>query len=351
MRIGSYIVGAVVAGVLLVTGSAGAVRSVEPLPVLSGVPLSGPTHLRLIVSGAPPYILDLDSGTIRPVAGVTDTHTDGIWVMPVHGGALAATYRYCKGCNTQMRASILGANGSVRPVGAGRSVVASRNSAAALVLNRNSAGRCTIRLVPGDGGAVGTPCGTLAADSDAGPLMWTNGRMLLVDRHTGRVRARRTGETGTIAPLYGSLVLEQAADHDVATALVLMDVATGERRRLRWPSILGGLDQVLPQAHGSLVAVGFADPAYPGPQQAEDVFLLDTHTWRFTHVPGFPAQEDLKFSSMAWTSDNRLVMLIHAEDTTRIGVYHPGDAAVALRAVDVPATTGGSDSFVPIMSG
>ena len=175
--------------------------------------------------------------------------------------------------------------------------------------------------------------------------------MLLVDRHNGQVRARRQGETGTIAPLHGSLVLEQAADHDVATGLVLADVATGQRRHLRWPSILGGLDQVLPQAHGSLVAVGFADPAYPGPQQAEDLFLLDTRTWRFTHVPGFPAQMDLKFSSMAWTRDNRLVMLIHAEDTTRIGVYRPGAAAVALRTVDVPATTGGSDSFVPIVSG
>ena len=137
MRTGSYIFGAIVAGVLLLTGSAGAARSVEPLPVLSGVPLSGLTHLRLIVSGAPPYILDLDSGAIRPVAGVTDTHTDGVWVMPVRGGALAATYRYCKGCNVQMSASIVGADGSVRRVASGRSVVASRNSAAAWVLNRD----------------------------------------------------------------------------------------------------------------------------------------------------------------------------------------------------------------------
>ena len=191
------------------------------------------------------------------------------------------------------------------------------------------------------------PCGTLGGDTDAGLLLWVNGGTVLVDRETGSVRARSVGEGAEVVPLRGDLVLDHGADGKIALA----DLVSGERRVLRWPSILGGLDQVLAQPHGPLVAIGFADPAYPGPAQAEDLFLLDTNTGRFTHVPGFPAQIRLKFSSMAWTRDDRLVMLFRAADTTKIGVYRPGDRAVALRRVRLPAPNGGSDSFVPIVTG
>ena len=74
-------------------------------------------------------------------------------------------------------------------------------------------------------------------------------------------------------------------------------------------------------------------------------------TGAISHVPGFPAQMELKRSSMAWTSDDRLVLLFEAEGATRIGVYRPGDPAVALRPVRMPVRNGGSDSFVPIVSG
>ena len=83
---------------------------------------------------------------------------------------------------------------------------------------------------------------------------------------------------------------------------------------LPWRSILGYLDGALVQPHGPYVAIGFADPAYPGPQQAEDVFLLDRRSGSLVHVPGFPASIRLKLSSMAWAADGRLVLLVRDED-------------------------------------
>jgi hypothetical protein len=132
--------------------------------------------------------------------------------------------------------------------------------------------------------------------------------------------------------------------------VVLVDHTSGVRVRLHWPSILGGIGGALAQPGGPFLALTFADPAYPGPQQAEDLFLFDTRTGALTHVPGFPAQIDLEFSSMSWTHDGRLVLLLHAAGTTTLGVYRPGGRAVSLRRVRLPVRNSGSAAFVPIVS-
>ncbi|MDX6566301.1 MAG: hypothetical protein QOE10_1963 [Gaiellales bacterium] len=142
--------------------------------------------------------------------------------------------------------------------------------------------------------------------------------------------------------------LRWAVARDGERHLMLVDRASRQRRRLPWKSILGYLDGAYAQPHGPYVAIGFADPAYPGPQQAEDVFLLNRDSGSFTHVPGFPAQLDLKRSSMAWTDDGRLVFLVRDSRETRIGIYRPGARTVALRRVALPAASGGSDQFVPV---
>ncbi len=111
----------------------------------------------------------------------------------------------------------------------------------------------------------------------------------------------------------------------------------GTRRAVARPSILRGLDEVVPSPHGHLVAVGFADPAYPGPAQASDVWILDTATGKYTHLPGMPAQVDLKFSSMAWARDGRLVLLLQGGGRTVLAVWRPGAHTLPLRVVHLPA--------------
>ena len=91
------------------------------------------------------------------------------------------------------------------------------------------------------------------------------------------------------------------------TSLALVDLRTGVRRPLGWPSRLHFGFQVFPAPHGPLVALRFGQPWYP-PSQAADVWVLDTSTGSLTEVPGFPALELLKFSTIAWTADDRLVV-------------------------------------------
>ena len=267
--------------------------------------------------------------------------------MPAGTEALAVVERHCGSCGPPLRGYLIKADGSARLLAAGLSIIASRLAGAVWVLSGDRVRGCVVRLVPSRGVALHVPCGRLAGETNRGLLLGTAGGVLLLDRSTGRVLPRPVGAVAAGIPVGGDLVL----GHGAGRVLSLVDLATGQRRTLRWPSVLAGLDGVLAQPHGPLVAVGFADPAYPGPQQAEDLFLLDTRTGRFAHVPGFPAQMDLKFSSMAWTSDDRLVMLFRAAGTRTVGVYRPGDRAVALRRVRLPAPDGGSDSFVPIATG
>ena len=294
----------------------------------------------------PPFVLDVDRHAVRRV-GALHVADGVVWVMPAGTEALAVVERHCGSCGPPLRGYLIKADGSARLLGAGLSMIASRRAGAAWVLSGDRVHGCAVRLVPSRGVALRVPCGRLAGETNRGLLLGTAGGVLLLDRSTGRVLPRPVGAVAAGIPLGGDLVLGHGADG----VLSLVDIATGKRRTLRWPSMLGGLDQVLPQPNGPLVAVGFADPAYPGPQQAEDLFVLDTRTGRFAHVPGFPAQMDLKFSSVAWTSDDRLVMLFRAAGTRTVGVYRPGDRAVSLRRVRLPAPDGGSDSFVPIRTG
>ena len=77
-----------------------------------------------------------------------------------------------------------------------------------------------------------------------------------------------------------------------------------------------------------------------------DVWLLDPKTRRFTHVPGMPAAVALKFTSMAWTGDGRLVLLAETANHDVVAVWRPGEKRVALRSVELPTRLSGSDSFV-----
>ena len=189
-------------------------------------------------------------------------------------------------------------------------------------------------------------CATLDRDTEAGMVVWTGNGQALVDTRSGRTRA----SARRLEPVHGDLALEQTGEELLEeNRLSLVDLGSGARRPLKWPSILRGLDEVVVQPHGKLVAVGFADPAYPGPAQAADVWILDTETGEFTHLPGFPAQIRLKFSSMAWTSDDRLVLLLEGGGRTVLAVWRPGSRKLGLRPVDLPARTGGSDTFVPLV--
>jgi hypothetical protein len=313
------------------------------LPPLRGVPIPGATHLLLVVPSDPPSIVDVDRRTVTPVAGIAAIGRGAITVAPAHGGALAELIS-----NGRTRAVWIGIDGTTRPVATGFGVAPAASSSATWVLDRVSPGHCLLRHVPALRRREPVPCGYLEGDGDAGVVIDTATGELLADHTTGRVRVRVTGEGSLIAPLHGDLVLENRDSTPANTgSLSLVRLGSGARRALRWPSSLGWLDGVVAEPRGPLVAVGFANPSTA--PQSEDLFVLDTRTGRFTHVPGFPIAEDLKFSSMAWARDGRLVLTARLDDRTLLGLYRPGDRAVSIEPVALPPAAG-SDAFVPLVA-
>jgi hypothetical protein len=297
----------------------------------------------LIWASAPPSIIDVDSGEVQRVSGVVRSSDSALWLTPVPGGALAAA-----GSPRSARAVLIHADGSTRVLVSATSVVGAWDAPAAWALTRRPGGKCALRLVPGERPAVTTRCGSLEADGAAGIVVLTDDGEVLVDHRTGRVRAQVRGDESMLTPLRGELIFELATSpSDGIHRLSLVDLASGRRRALRWPSDLADIDGVVAEPSGPLVAVGFASVA--SSPQGEDIFILDTRDGRFTHVPGYPILEDLKRSSVAWTRDGRLVLTIGLGDRMTLGVYRPGAREVSLRRIEPPPFAG-SDTFVPTIA-
>ena len=275
------------------------------------------------------------------------------------GGALAVVTRQdCARCTVTQTEFLIGADGLVRRTARltlardqHTSTPALGSASASWVLTWPRSGRCTLRLEPGSRPAVAVPCGRLGGDTPAGVVISRGSEVMLVDPQTGRVR-ERFAVHGQFDVISTNVALISTApgipgEGDAyPTDLTLVNLRTGARTHLRWPSTLHFGYRVIPEPHGSLVAVEFADPAYlHSGRQASDVWLLDPRTGAFTHVPGFPILEHLKFSDIAWTGDHRLIVVAQGGGRTAIGVWRPGSAQ--LRVGTVPRLAGYSQ-FVPL---
>ena len=81
--------------------------------------------------------------------------------------------------------------------------------------------------------------------------------------------------------------------------------------------------------------------------QVSDVWLLDVRTRRWRRLPSMPLITAVKFMSMAWTADGRLLL---AGSFDRFGdglaSWRPGQQDLELKRLPLPRSAG-SDSFVP----
>jgi hypothetical protein len=115
----------------------------------------------------------------------------------------------------------------------------------------------------------------------------------------------------------------------------------GAQTPLGWPSILTWFDGVQPEPGATRALVTFADPAWnDGPAQALDAWMLDPSTGAFSELPAFPALVDLKFSSLRWIADGRLVFLARGQGHGLLAIWRPGEATLAVRRVRLPAPSG-----------
>jgi hypothetical protein len=293
-----------------------------PAGYLHGRPLAGPTGLRLLVAGNPPRLLDVDRGTSRRVGGLP-AGEDGFGVAPLGDGAVV----------TGDREVFVLPRGASRatPVGNGINAVASLDGRGVWLLEHGR--RCTLREVGLEGRArrspMRVPCGTgLLADTPSGLLVW-------IDEADGDQRLALLDQVLSAGP----------ARH--AGPFTLTDRRTGARHRLARPTSHGeaGLGQLSPD--GRLLAVEFADVSWDRVKgQVSDIWLLDLPTRRWRRLPGMPLITAVKFMSMEWTGDGRLVLV---GDFDRFGeamaVWRPGQDHLAIKRLKLPEYDG-SDTFV-----
>jgi hypothetical protein len=334
----------------------GPLRVASSLARLAGPPLSASTRLQLVVSppsSGPVELVDVDSRRVRVVPGLglplsaasAPAWGPSAWLTATAGGARAVvSHQACGRCSATQTAFLIGYGGSVRRL-ASQPLTPQQQSAPALGSTStwlltwpHRGGSCTLRLVPGARRAVVVPCGYPQAESPAGVVLSRQvGRgsaATLVDPLTGRVRARAP----QLVPLSGQLVLAMSdpqllscqrvrprvlrCSQSFRQRLTLLDLSSGTKRPVSWPGAPTGfaLAGVFPAPHGSLAAVEFVDAVTAG---AADIWLLDTRTGRFTHLPGFPALENVLASSVSWAGDGRLVVVSETGAHVVVGVWRP----------------------------
>ena len=308
-----------------------------PRPV-AGTPLRS-SHLHLLVASNPPFVLDVDTGRVTPIRAPAAMKHGVLSVTAVGGKAGTIVAGYPNGRIYTLRAR------AALPVYVGRgSAVVPSVDGTSLWIKSGSGSSCLIRRVSLDGNPIGSAHSVACGGSieSAGSVGLVYGGTRVVDPSTGRTVLRTP--YGVLAAAGNRLVLAGPGK-----AFTLLDTATGARRTLAWPSILCGLDAPSADYRRRTVALGFADPAWHGPSpsdlQAMDVWLLDTQTGALTHLPGMPAFVDLKFTSMEWTRDGRLVILGENGGKGFVAVWRPGAGQLQVKRVRLPQRTSGSDSF------
>jgi hypothetical protein len=323
---------------------------------LRGVPLNTATGLRLLVANDPaPFLFDVDRGTAQPITGLPSDGDRVVWVLPVGNDALLVSHRTCNDCRDAGVYRVRHGTTVATRLGTASDVVAAGDGHSVWLLSHQATTRCALREVGLDGRprrpARPFPCTTrLVGETSAGLLVMTGSSADGSDWHSvlikpaGGTTRLRVPAAQTVAG-QGHLVLGSAEPYQ---PLTLTDLRRGTSYQLAWPSQLEvGLDEVRVHPDGRLVVVGFADPALPTGGQGLDKWLLDTTTRQWRQLPDMPADVALKFTSMNWTGDGRLVFLAQTADLGDVvAVWRPGQPRIAVGKVELPKRSGGSDSFV-----
>jgi hypothetical protein len=337
-----------VVATLLMAASAGASPTTPP-PPLRGVPLTVATGLRLLVADDPPFVLDVDTGRIKRVSGL-DVRDHPV-LSVIAAGKSAVVWLDRRTQRSKVPAAEIYV---VRPGGTKATRIAtawdvapSPDGGALWLKSYRDARHCTLREIDLSGHVLrrarSLPCSTRLVDGGSGALL-VQGTAVL-DPTTTRPLLRTRG--------LWALAARFALSSDTAGSLALTDLQSGERRQLVWPSDIGrdggqaGRDQAAVQPDRTAIAVSFSDPAYEySGTQVTDLWLLDSAAGSFSHLPDMPADVDLKFTSMSWTRDGRLVILAQTDRSSVVAVWRAGDARIATRIVRLPSRKSGSDSFV-----
>jgi hypothetical protein len=323
----------------------------EPTRRLTGTPLTGTTRLGFLVAADPPVVLDTDRDELRPLEGFPRGRGRVVAVWPIPGTERVLLESSCDGCEASDLFVVGPGAAGLEKIGTGTAAVPSLDGRGVWVSDHRDRSRCTLTRLSLDGRTRMAPrrisCGRmLVAETPLG-LHWRGldeGTAEVIEPSGGGAEVLRAHQ---ILAVVGRQVL---SDDGTSAAFTLTDVGTGRRTPVPKPTAIGGPGPGLLAPDGRTVALSFEHPAWPGPRQRMDTWVLDLPTLRWRQVPAMPVHASLKRSGMAWTDDGRLVLLGRFDGVgDALALWRVGDGRLAVRKVGLPRD--GADGFVPLKAG
>ncbi len=128
-------------------------------------------------------------------------------------------------------------------------------------------------------------------------------------------------------------------------------ISVGDALEVHEPATSHSVQVDVPESDGSpgpawtspderFVVVMFGHPAWPGPRQLLDLWLLDTENLQWSQLPQMPVAAALKSLAIDWTPDGRIVVLGSFDGVgTTVAMWTPGDRHLAIRPIDAQRAT------------
>jgi len=303
-----------------------------PIEYLHGVSSDEPTGVQ-IVAGS--FLIDVDTGSARHIAGLPELDELNFWSMAAADRAVISAT--CTGCTNPHVFVLDRASESVVPIGAGFAAAAPDG---VWLTNYASPTSCTMSKVAFDGSTIRpaepmdckssirgeSEIGLVVRRSDIEP---THALLSAVDLS---VIADLTGFNSVV----GARVLTKGGKE-----FGLFDPLTGEGVEFEAPTSIGTPSAGQLNPDGTLVAVAFGHPAWPGPRQRLDVWILHLDTLTWSHLPSMPVAAALKATSYQWLADGRFAIFGDFDHLgSALATWRPGDPQLVVHPLAVATSPG-----------
>lgn len=331
------------------TATEGGPRADQPMTPVTGRPLAAGSGLRLVVTGGTTFVFNVDSGARTAIGGLPSGRD--FWSFPAGrhtiigafpaGAGRPGRFYVLDGTRAKQLADGLWAFAAHD----GRGVWMTQPKGGACVLREIGFDRRDLRAgrtIPCDGGpARDTPVGLVATRPD--------GTTTLLNRDTGeQIEVGKSAKPGwQVLTTIGDRMLVRSLAQNGAEQLSMVNAKTWRSTPLPMPPTAGRVSNALVSPDGRSIAIRFVDPAWPGPRQYLDMWLLELPTLAWSRMPSMPAPAAIKTMSMAWTGDGQLVLTgefprtgkVHpteADYDDLVVVWRPGEADLSVKRLPLP---------------
>ncbi|MEU4538081.1 hypothetical protein AB0G15_24825 [Streptosporangium sp. NPDC023825] len=312
---------------------------------LSGQPLGPGSGIRLLVggdgqTGLAPAVLDVDTGASTPVSGLPDPDPRLTLSAFVHG---RHTVIAVSGPAVDQGRLYLLEGGEARKLATGWNAFPAFDDSGFWITDRPARdGPCTVRKQAEDGRTLHRPrwshCGALPFLDTPYGLHARHGDESILLAHDS---LRKTGRHPGIVAATSRELLVRRRDENFA----LVIPGTGKERPIGRPAGAGEVRDGEVSPDGRYIAVPFLAPT-TGPHERLDVWVLDTKTLRWAHLPSTPVPVDVKTRRMRWTPNGRLVLAgafvttadaypRESDHASMIATWRPGEQALSVRRLPV----------------